>query len=134
MLLGGVLVPLLALPGCVRRTITVTSQPAGALVYLNDEEVGRTPVTVPFQFYGSYDVRLEKAGYEPLWTIGEARAPWWETPGVDLLAEAVPGARSEVRWHYALVSAPDVSDDATAAEDRERLLRAAAQTRQALDP
>lgn len=51
-----------AITGCVERLITVRSQPPGSLVYLNDEEVGRTPVTVPFKFYGTYDVRLEHEG------------------------------------------------------------------------
>ncbi len=51
-----------ALTGCVERLITVRSQPPGALVHLNDEEIGRTPVTVPFKFYGVYDVRLEHEG------------------------------------------------------------------------
>ncbi len=56
------LLALCLLTGCVERLITVKSTPAGALVYLNDEEVGRTPVTVPFKFYGTYDVRLEHEG------------------------------------------------------------------------
>ncbi len=43
--------------GCVERTVTITSEPDNALVYLNDEEIGRTPVTVSFTFYGVYDVR-----------------------------------------------------------------------------
>lgn len=50
------------LTGCVERLITVHSTPAGALVYLNDEEVGRTPVSVPFKYYGTYDVRIEHEG------------------------------------------------------------------------
>lgn len=58
MALGGTLV----LAGCVQRVISITSQPSGALVYLNDEEVGRTPVSVPHLFYGVYDVRLEHRG------------------------------------------------------------------------
>ncbi len=88
--------------GCVQRTITVTSQPSGALVYLNDEEVGRTPVTVPFRYYGTYDVRLEAEGHEPLWTEAKAAAPWWEYPGPDLVAEAVPGGKSKIAWHFDL--------------------------------
>lgn len=88
--------------GCVQRTITVTSEPTGALVHLNDEEVGRTPVTVPFTWYGTYDVRLERQGYAPLWTQAEAAAPWWEYPGPDLVAEAIPGVKSEVDWHFEL--------------------------------
>ena len=43
---------LLILSGCVDRTISITSTPSGALVYLNDEEVGRTPLVTPFTFYG----------------------------------------------------------------------------------
>jgi len=97
--------------GCVQRTITVTSEPSGALVYLNDEEVGRTPVTVPFTFYGTYDVRLEADGYQPLWVMQKAKAPWWEVPPVDLAAEAVPGGKAALHWHYDLepqIAADDV--------------------------
>ena len=100
--------------GCVQRTISITSQPEGALVYLNDEEVGRTPVDVPFTFYGTYDVRLEREGYQPLWTTAKADPPAWEYPGPDLIAEAIPGAKSEVKWHFELeaASAPgDVNTD-----------------------
>lgn len=89
--------------GCVRRTILVTSEPAGALVYLNDVEVGRTPVEVDFLYYGEYDVRLVLEGHEPLLTSGQARAPWWETVGIDLIAEALPGEpHSRIHWHYDL--------------------------------
>ena len=54
------------LAGCVERTIKITSQPSGALVYLNDEEVGRTPTEVRFTFYGDYSVILRKEGHETL--------------------------------------------------------------------
>jgi len=94
----------------VQRTITVTSEPAGALVWLNDEEVGRTPVTTGFTFYGVYDVRLELERHKPLWTTGHANAPWWEAPGPDLLAEAV-GAKSELAWHYEMAPAEPANAD-----------------------
>ncbi len=83
----------------MQRLITITSDPAGALVHLNDKEVGRTPLTVPFTFYGTYDVRLEADGHDPLWTKQEAVAPWWETPPLDLAAEAL-GAKSHLKWHF----------------------------------
>jgi len=94
--------------GCVERTITVTSEPAGALVHQNDEPVGRTPVVVRFTFYGVYDVRLEKEGYEPLWTQQEAAAPWWENPGPDLVGELIPGNEVGLAWHYDLEPATPV--------------------------
>jgi hypothetical protein len=98
------------LTGCVQRTISISSEPVGALVYLNDEEVGRTPLVVPFTFYGKYDVRLSKEGYRPLWTSGDAEAPWWEFPGPDLIAE-LTSQKVNINWHYQLQ--PRNDDDPT---------------------
>jgi hypothetical protein len=100
--------------GCVRRTIMITSEPPGVLVWVNDREVGRTPVDIDFEYYGVYDVRLELAGHEPMMTSGEAAPPWWDGVGMDFFAELVPAdLLSEVRWHY---------DLAPLMEDREALV------------
>lgn len=98
--------------GCVQRTIKIDSTPQGALVHLNDQEVGRTPLSVPFKFYGVYDVRLELDGYEPLWTKEKAKAPWWEAPGPDLFAEALSDAHIIEDWHYDLKPKAAVDDAA----------------------
>ncbi len=109
------------LGGCVRRTISISSDPSGAMVWLNDREVGRTPVEVDFDHYGTYDVRLERDGYEPMMTSGKANAPWWDTVVLDLLAEAVPGTlTSRVEWHYVM---QPVDDDRDGLIDRARQLR-----------
>ncbi len=97
--------------GCVQRTIKITSTPPGALVHLNDEEVGRTPLTVPFTFYGTYDVRMALDGYKNLWTKQKAKAPWWEAPGPDLLAEIFTKAHVRQEWHFDLETAPQVNDE-----------------------
>jgi len=97
--------------GCVERTISISSRPSGALVYLNDKEVGRTPVTVPFTFYGVYDVRLEAEGFAPLWTKKKAKAPWWEAPGPDLIAEAIPGNQAHLQWHFDMKPAQPTDPD-----------------------
>ena len=76
--------------GCVRRQLTVKSDPPGALVYLNGEEFGRTPVTRDFTWYGTYDVVLRKEGYETLKTQGKVIAPWWQWVPFDFFAEALP--------------------------------------------
>lgn len=89
--------------GCVRRTISITTDPPGALVYLNDREIGRTPVEVGFTFYGTYDLRLLREGYEPLSTHAKAKAPWWQLPPLDLASEAIPGElRDRITWHFVL--------------------------------
>ncbi|MEE9404334.1 MAG: PEGA domain-containing protein [Algisphaera sp.] len=97
-------------PGCVQRRISITSRPAGALVYLNDQEVGRTPLTVPFTFYGTYDVRLEADDRPPLWTTANAKQPWWEYPGPDLFAELLPHAKSSIAWDFDIPPADPAAD------------------------
>jgi hypothetical protein len=72
--------------GCVERTITFTSQPKGALVYLNDKEIGRTPVSVPFEWYGDYDIILRKDGCEPLKTHCKIKPPWYQYIPIDFFA------------------------------------------------
>jgi hypothetical protein len=86
--------------GCgVERTLTITSDPPGAMVTLNDQEIGRTPVTRDFTWYGTYDVELRLDGYQTLKTTGKVWAPWWQVPPIDLAAELAPW---ESHDHHAL--------------------------------
>ena len=97
--LGILAVGLLLCAGCtgrVVRTITVESQPPGAVLWLNDNEVGRTPATVPFTWYGVYSIRMEKEGYEPLEIYERVAAPWYQWMLIDLPFETViPGTRRD---------------------------------------
>ncbi len=91
------------LPGCIERRIYITSEPPGATVWVNDIEAGRTPTSVAFTYFGNYDVRLRKDGYEPLITKGEANPPVYEFPGPDIVATAVPARiKTDVKWNYVL--------------------------------
>lgn len=98
------------LTACTDRRLRITSQPAGALVTVNDVEVGRTPVDADFTYYGVYDVRVEKPGYLALRTKARARAPIYEYPPLDLITEALPG-RTEViiGWHFTLEPLPETT-------------------------
>lgn len=109
------LVPLMLIPslgGCAERRIRVTSEPAGARVWLNDEEIGVTPTQARFTFYGHYDLRLEKPGFEPYHGKHTASAPFHEYPGPDLVAAAWPAnIRHTVEWHIELTPTPETSTD-----------------------
>jgi len=110
-----------ATTGCVRRTISITSDPTGALVHLNGREVGRTPLDIEFVHYGTYDVVLEKEGYEPLLTDGRADAPIWDNVPLDFCSEMIPAdLQSKVVWHYTLEPR---NDDPALLLDRARALR-----------
>ena len=78
--------------GCakVQRTISINSDPPGAVLIMNDQEVGRTPITRDFIWYGWYDVVLRKEGYKTLKTRAKVIAPPWQWPPFDLAAEFSP--------------------------------------------
>jgi len=76
-----------AFSGCVERTVTIRTEPEGATVLLNNDEVGRTPIRAPFTWYGDYDVTIRKPGYKTLKTHHRIDAPWYQLPGIDIFAE-----------------------------------------------
>lgn len=122
---------LLSLPGCLERTIHITSEPPGALVWLNDVEVGRTPLETDFTFFGEYSVRLRKEGYEPIMTTRKADMPAYEWPVVDLASEAWPQKiTTDIRWHFDLAPAAERTDPEAA---RAAVLQRAAETRDRLN-
>jgi len=71
--------------GCVERRYTIRSDPPGALVIVNNEEIGTTPVSRSFTFYGDREVVLSKDGYQTQRVIQPVDAPWYD----NLLTEAV---------------------------------------------
>jgi hypothetical protein len=90
-LAGMLLLSFLAgLGGCVERTLTVQTSPPHALVTMNDQEIGRTPVSRPFLWYGYYDVQVRKAGYQTIKTTTPVIAPWWQWIPFDFVAEILP--------------------------------------------
>jgi len=87
--------------GCGQRTLEITSEPAGALVFLNGEEVGRTPLRYYFEWYSDYEVVLRMDGYETLKTHKELKAPLLGIPPFDLIGEFV-GYKDKRHWNFAL--------------------------------
>jgi hypothetical protein len=81
------LLAIAALGGCVERRMKIDSDPQGARVFVNDEEVGATPVKFSFLWYGDYDIILRKNGYETLKTHYRVDAPWYQYPPFDLITE-----------------------------------------------
>ena len=87
---AGALAAALCATGCVERTLQIRSEPPGALVHLNGEEAGRTPMRKTFVWYGTYDVEVRKEGYVTRVEETKVWAPWWQIPPIDLLAELLP--------------------------------------------
>ena len=85
--------------GCVEQTMTIKTDPPGALIYLNDLEVGRTPLTRDFTWYGNYDVEVRKDGYQTLKTHQWVVAPKYLWVPFDLFMELQP---TTVKDHHDL--------------------------------
>ena len=77
------------LTGCVERRFLVESNPAGATVLVNGEFKGTTPVSVPFLYYGKYDITLVRDGYETKTYSAMIRRPWFEYFPLDFFAEVL---------------------------------------------
>ncbi|MEO1008631.1 MAG: PEGA domain-containing protein [Planctomycetota bacterium] len=115
-----------SLAGCGSRTLSITSEPSGALVSLNGDEVGRTPLEVGFRYYGQYDVRLRREGYEPLAANPWAAAPWYEYPPIDVVLLPFP-IETRIDWHFELEPAASTGD---APEARDALIERAGELRE----
>ncbi|MHC4425312.1 MAG: PEGA domain-containing protein [Planctomycetota bacterium] len=98
------LIVLTTLAGCVERRLTINTKPEGALVALNDEEIGESPVTVNFNWYGDYCVRISKEGYETLNTHRELKGPWYDGVPFDFFAQILNPNRiiDSYEWTFEL--------------------------------
>ncbi len=101
----------LLLAGCVERKLTINTEPQGALVILNDEEIGESPVTVNFSWYGDYWVRIRKEGYETLDTHRELIGPWYDDFPFDFLSQIVYPGRivDSYEWTFELEPKKQIS-------------------------
>ena len=94
----------LSLAGCVERELTINTEPQGALVTLNDEQIGVSPVTVPFNWYGNYGVRISKDGYETIDTARKLKAPLHDHAPLDFFAQILYPGRivDSYEWTFEL--------------------------------
>ncbi len=91
--------------GCVQRRMTIRSEPPGALVYVDNVEIGVTPISTNFLYYGTREIRLVKDGYETMTVLQPVPAPWYQIPPLDFFSEnVVPGdIRDRRTFLYRLV-------------------------------
>ncbi|MCC7420244.1 MAG: PEGA domain-containing protein [Planctomycetaceae bacterium] len=73
--------------GCVFRRMTVRSDPPGALVLVDGQEIGYTPCSMDFTYYGTREIKLVKDGYETLTVMQKLQAPWYQYPVVEFFAD-----------------------------------------------
>jgi hypothetical protein len=77
------------LTGCVRRRMTVRTSPPGAMVYVDHQNIGTTPVSANFTYYGTRQFEIIKDGYRTEKFLRRFNPPWYEWPGLDFISETL---------------------------------------------
>lgn len=71
----------------VRRRLTIISNPPGAVVFVDDREIGVTPVSTSFTYYGTRKIQLVMEGFETLTVKRTFSPPWYQWPVIDFISE-----------------------------------------------
>jgi len=101
------LVALGLLSGCVERRYTIRSDPPGATVIVNGEEIGPTPASKSFYYYGNREITLMLDGHQTRTVIEPINAPWWDNYATEFFSEnVIPfSLRDEREYKYQLLPA-----------------------------
>lgn len=91
--------------GCVYRRVIVRSDPPGARVLLDGQEVGYTPTGIPFTYYGTRRLTLIKPGFETRTELVTIPPPWYQWVPIDFISDNflfthVPD-RHDINWQLA---------------------------------
>lgn len=125
--LAAALLAVAAESGCVHRRVTIRSDPPGALVLLDGDEVGYTPVSVDFTYYGTREIMLIKDGYETLTLYQEIPPPWYQVPPLDFISDNLLPFRVSDRREFSYRLQPQVIVPREEIQDRANRARTQAQ-------
>jgi len=67
--------------------MTIRSNPSGATVFVDDQQIGTTPVSTSFRYYGTRKIKLVKPGYETHTALHTFDVPWYQVPPLDFISE-----------------------------------------------
>jgi hypothetical protein len=73
--------------GCMHRRLTILSDPPGAVVLIDGEEVGTTPVGYDYTYYGTRHITLIKDGYKTKTVPLVLNTPWYQLFPLDFVTD-----------------------------------------------
>ena len=110
--------------GCVERKLILRSDPDGARVYIDGNPKGKTPVEVPFDFYGTREILLRKRGFQTVRREVDLEAPFYAWFPLDFICENLIPYTFRDYKEYSFVL------EAKAPPDEQAVLRRAAEIRE----
>jgi len=106
---GWVLILLcLAVSGCMHRRLTIRSDPPGALVLLDGKEIGYTPASVDFTYYGTREITIVKEGFETLTVMQKVKTPWYEVFPAEFVTDNLVPVKINDRHDFTYQLRPQV--------------------------
>lgn len=113
--------------GCVHRRATIHSDPPGAQAWIGDRQIGHTPASFDFTWYGTEEITLLKDGYEPETQLIKLPTPWYQTPPLDFVTDNFLPFRVKDQHEFSFQLRPRVVVPSNELMDRGNSLRSEAQ-------
>lgn len=87
---------------------------------VNGRRIGTTPASMDFTYYGTYEIRLSKAGYETLTIQQPVAPPWYQVPPLDAISDNLLPVHLTNRrdYHWNLTPLPPAAFDDNQLRDR----------------
>ncbi len=114
-------------PGCVHRRATIRTDPPGALISVGDREIGHSPASFDFTWYGTEEVTIRRDGYEMESHYIKLRRPWYQIPPLDLITDNLLPGRIQDRQEFNFQLRPRVVVPGTELLERGNALRSEAE-------
>lgn len=112
--------------GCVHRRFTVNTNPPGALVRVDGQDIGYSPASLDFTWYGTREVQLLKDGYETRTEMVSIPAPWYQIFPLDFFTDNFLGTHTSDHRQFTFPMMPKRADVPTNVIQRGRALRSEA--------
>lgn len=117
----------LGLTGCVHRRVTINSYPQGALVKVDGKDIGYTPASFDFTWYGTREVKLLKDGYETHTEHIQIDSPWYQKFPLDFFSDNFLGRHVTDHRQFSFQLQPKRQDLSSDVMNRAKSLRSEAQ-------
>jgi hypothetical protein len=112
--------------GCVERRYTLRTDPPGALAIVNGEEIGQTPVSRSYYYYGDREITFILDGFETKTVIQPIKAPWWDNLVTEFFTENLLPYNLRDEREFAYTLTPASTPRAADLRDRAEQLRSQA--------
>ena len=83
------IIAVVAQTGCIRKRMTVRTNPSGAMAYIDKQPIGLTPVSTNFTYYATRNIEVVRDGYRTERVLRKVRPPWYAIPPLDFFSETL---------------------------------------------